>query len=266
MRLAVVLLVIGVPAIAAQVAGCGRDPLGLVRRMADPPVYGYRVVNVYPHDPGARTQGLVYRDGFLYESTGLERGSTLRKVRPESGEVVEQRRLDDRYFAEGLTDWGDRLVQLTWRSQTGIVWDLGTFRVEGRFAYSGEGWGLTHDRRRLIMSDGSSTLRFLDPTTFRVIRRLTVEEGAEPVEDLNELEYVRGEILANVWRTDRIARIDPRSGQVLGWIDLSGLLRATDRTDSAMVLNGIAYDSATDRLFVTGKGWPKLFEIRLVQR
>lgn len=258
-RLAVALL-----GIAALAAGCGRGPSGLSVRTANPPLYGYRVVNAYPHDPRARTQGLVYRDGLLFESTGLKGRSTLRKVRLESGEVVQQRALDATYFGEGLTDWGNRLVQLTWLSNTGLLWDLRTFRAQDRFAYSGEGWGLTHDRRRLIMSDGSSTLRFLDPRTFRVIGQLAVKDGTEPVENLNELEYVRNEIFANVWHTDRIARIDPRSGQVIGWVDLSGLLPAGDRpTDSDAVLNGIAYDAATDRLFVTGKLWPRLFEITL---
>lgn len=253
-------------AIAALVAACGRGPFGLSGRTAGTPVYGYRVVNAYPHDPHARTQGLIYRDGFLYESTGEQGGSTLRRVRLESGHVVQQRRLDPSYFGEGLTDWDDRLVQLTWRSRTGIVWDLRTFRVLDTFEYSGEGWGLTHDRRRLIMSDGSPTLRFLDPMTYRVIGRLVVREGAEPVGNLNELEYVRGEIFANVWRTDRIARIDPGSGWVTGWVDLSGLLPESDRADSGMVLNGIAFDVATNRLFVMGKRWPKLFEIELVRR
>jgi len=251
--------------VAALVTACGRGPLVSPRGAAAPPDYGYRVVKVYPHDSRARTQGLIFRDGFLFESTGQQGGSTLRKVRLESGHVSQQRRLDSEYFAEGLTDWGDGLVQLTWRSRTGIVWDTRTLRVRDTFAYSGEGWGLTHDGRRLIMSDGSSTLRFLDPTTYRVIARVVVREGAEPVGGLNELEYVRGEIFANVWRTNKIARVNPRSGQVTGWVDLSGLLPETDRADSGMVLNGIAFDKATGRLFVTGKRWPKLFEIRLVR-
>lgn len=261
LRFALVLLGIGALAVA-----CARSPWELSGRTASPPLYGFRVVNAYPHDPRARTQGLVYRDGFLFESTGLKRRSTLRRVRLESGEVVQQRALNAKYYAEGLTDWGNRLVQLTWLSNTGLLYDLRTFREQGRFTYSREGWGLTHDQRRLIVSDGSSRLRFLDPTTFRVIGYLDVKEGTEPVENLNELEYVRNEIFANVWRTDRIARIDPRSGQVIGWVDLSGLLPAGDRADSKAVLNGIAYDAATDRLFVTGKGWPRLFEIALERR
>ncbi len=232
----------------------------------DPAIYGYRIVNVYPHDSRAFTQGLVYHHGFLFESTGLYGRSTLRKVRLESGEVIQQHPVDAKYFAEGLTDWGDRLIQLTWRSSIGFVYDLRTLRVQREFSYLGEGWGLTHDRKRLIMSDGSSSLRFLDPATFKEIGRVSVKDRGEPVENLNELDFVRNDVFANVWHTDRIAIIEPRSGQVIGWIDLSGLLSNSYRTDPEAVLNGIAYDSAGDRLFVTGKLWPKLFEIHLERR
>jgi glutamine cyclotransferase len=232
----------------------------------NPPVFGYRVVNTYPHDPRAYTQGLVYYDGFLFESTGRKGRSTLRKVRLETGEVIQQHPLDGKYFAEGLTVWGNSLIQLTWRSGIGFVCDLRTFRTERQFSYAGEGWGLTHDRENLIMSDGSSTLRFLDPVRLREIRCLAVEDRGTPVENLNELQFVHNEVFANVWHTDRIARIDPQSGHVIGWIDLSGLLPASDRTSTEAVLNGIAYDTAGDRLFVTGKLWPKLFEIQLERR
>ena len=230
---------------------------------ASTPVWGYSVVNVYPHDPGAYTQGLLYRDGFLFESTGLSGRSTLRKVRLESGEVIQRYAVDAKYFAEGLTDWGTQLIQLTWLSHTGFVYDLSTFNMRSMFTFSGEGWGLTHDRERLIMSDGSSSLRFLDPATFKEIGRLPVKDRGEPVSNLNELEFVRDEVFANVWHTDRIARIEPRSGRVIGWVNLSGLLSSSERPDPEAVLNGIAYDAAGDRLFVTGKLWPKLFEIRL---
>ena len=229
-------------------------------------VYGYRIVNSYPHDPEAFTQGLVYRDGFLYESTGRNGRSSLRKVRLETGEVLQEQRVDARYFAEGLVDWGDRVIQLTWQSNVGFVYDLSTFKILSTFRYTGEGWGLTRDRTRLILSDGTSTLRVLDPSTFLERGRLTVRDGNVPVEQLNELEYVRDEIFANVWHTDRIARISPVSGRVVGWIELTGLLPKTYRLDPEAVLNGIAYDAERDRLFVTGKLWPRLFEIRVERR
>jgi glutaminyl-peptide cyclotransferase len=232
----------------------------------NPVIYGYRIVNVYPHDSRAYTQGLVYHDGFLFESTGLYGRSTLRKVRLESGKVIQQYPVDAKYFAEGLTNWGGLLIQLTWQSRIGFVYDLRTFKVQREFSYLGEGWGLTHDREQLIMSDGSSSLRFLDPATFKEIGRLSVKDRGEAVENLNELEFVRNDVFANVWHTDRIAIIEPRSGQVIAWIDLSGLLSNSDRRDAEAVLNGIAYDTAGDRLFVTGKRWPKLFEIQLERR
>jgi len=228
-----------------------------------PREWTYRVVNVFPHDSEAYTQGLIYRDGFLFESTGLKGRSTLRKVRLETGEVVQQVHLDPAYFAEGLTDWHEQLVQLTWTSHAGFLYDLSTFTLKRTFQYAGEGWGLTHDAENLILSDGSETLRFLDPATFREVRRVSVQENGQPVTQLNELEIVRGEVFANVWHSDRIAMIDPRSGSVSGWIELRGLLSAPYRMDSEAVLNGIAFDQTHDRLFVTGKLWPKLFEIRL---
>ncbi|HXH25386.1 MAG TPA: glutaminyl-peptide cyclotransferase [Vicinamibacterales bacterium] len=235
------------------------------RTPAAAPVFGYEIVNRYPHDPEAFTQGLIYRDGFLYESTGLHGRSSLRKVRLETGEVVARREIDRRYFAEGLTDWGDRLIQLTWESNIGFVYDLSSFTLLRTFDYPGEGWGITHDGRRLIMSDGTPALRFLDPATFRETGRLVVRDGGRPVDDLNELEFVEGEIYANVWLTDRIAIIAPDSGRVSAWVDLGGLLpRRTLRGDD--VLNGIAYDAARKRLFVTGKLWPALFEIRVRRR
>jgi glutamine cyclotransferase len=225
------------------------------------PVYGYEVVNSYPHDPEAFTQGLIYRDGFLFESTGLQGRSTLRKVKLETGEVLQRSDVAPPYFAEGLTDWGDKLLQLTWQTNIGFVYDLTSFRVTDTFSYAGEGWGLTHDGRQLIMSDGTPTLRFLDPSRFKELRRVTVRDGRITVDDLNELEFVRGTILANVWLTDRIAMISPQTGAVAGWIDLRGLLSpAYAGTD---VLNGIAYDARGDRLFVTGKLWPRVFEIRI---
>lgn len=224
---------------------------------------GYEVVRVYPHARDAYTQGLIYLDGFLYESTGLNGASSVRKVDLTTGAVLQRFDLDGRYFAEGMTAWGPDLVQLTLRSGTGFVYDRRTLRLRQTFRYAGEGWGLTHDGRRLIMSDGSAVLRFLDPLTYAAAHELRVHDAGRPVARLNELEYVRGEIYANVWPTDRIARISPDTGQVLGWIDIEGLLSPAERTATVGDLNGIAYDAQRDRLFVTGKRWPKLFEIRV---
>ena len=227
--------------------------------------YGYRVVQAYPHDPKAFTQGLIFRDGFLFESTGLAGKSELRKVKLETGEVVERRAVAAEHFAEGLADFGDRLFQLTWRSQIGFVYGIRDFKPQRTFSYVGEGWGLASDAKRLIMSDGTATLRFIDPESLRETGRLQVTEQARPISNLNELEVVKGQILANVWLSDHIVIIDPADGRVVGRIDLTGLLPFEDRP-GVDVLNGIAWDRARDRLFVTGKWWPKLFEIQLVRR
>jgi len=241
----------------------GENPAGLV-----PPksatVDTFQVVKAYPHDPAAYTQGLIYRDGFLFESTGLNGQSTLRKVKLETGEVVQQHRLDAKHFGEGLAEWKGQLVQLTWQSNIAFVYDRVTFALRRMFSYPGEGWGLTEDGTQFVLSDGTDVLRFLDPETFREIRRVSVKDGATPVRQLNELEFVRGEIYANVWHTNQIARISPVSGRVTGWIDLRGLMSIGYRLDPEAVLNGIAYDAVTNRLFVTGKLWPRLFEIRVV--
>jgi glutamine cyclotransferase len=246
--------------VAVVMCAAGMQARGVQRKGA--PVFGYEVVNSYPHDQEAFTLGLLFRDGALFESTGLKGRSTLRKVRLETGEVLQRVRVDDRYFAEGLTDWGSRLVQLTWETNIGFVYDLASFKRVQTFSYDGEGWGLAHDDRRLIMSDGTPTLRFLDPQTMKVIGQLAVRDGNLPVEDLNELEFVEGEIYANVWTTDRIAIISPATGQVTGWIDLAGLMPRGFTAGDA-VLNGIAYDRSRRRLFVTGKLWPRLFEIKV---
>jgi glutaminyl-peptide cyclotransferase len=223
----------------------------------------YKIVHTYPHDPKAYTQGLIYLDGHLYESTGLNGRSSLRMVDLETGQVEQQVPVDSKYFAEGLTNWGSTLVQLTWLAHTGFVYDRFSFRQLRTFHYDGEGWGLTQDGRSLILSDGTATLRFLDPETFKVTRSIVVKDKGSPITELNELEYVRGEIYANVWHTDRIARISPATGKVLGWIDLSNLLPADRHPDPEAVLNGIAYDAAHNRLYVTGKLWPELFEIEV---
>ena len=226
------------------------------------PVYGYDVVNVYPHDRDAFTQGLLFREGVLYESTGLNGKSSLRKVQLETGKVLQQIPIDARYFAEGLTDWSGRLVQLTWNTNVGFVYDLASFKQLQTFSYAGEGWGLARDDRRLIMSDGTSTLRFLDPQTLKVTGQVQVSDGNVPVRDVNELEFIDGQVYANIWLTDRIAMIAPDTGRVTAWINLAGLM-SKSRLSSDAVLNGIAYDAQRQRLFVTGKLWPSLFEIRV---
>jgi len=226
------------------------------------PVSKYRVVRVYPHDPEAFTQGLVYLDGFLYEGTGLNGRSSIRKVKLENGEVVQIQKVDSQYFGEGIAVKGDTIYELTWQSEIGFIYDRATFTRKGTFNYKGEGWGLTHDGQRLIMSDGTAFLRFLDPVTLKELSRIQVKDGTSPVGNLNELEYVKGDILANVWQSHRIARISPKTGRVIAWLDLEGLLTPRE-AQQADVLNGIAYDAAGDRLFVTGKLWPKLFEIKI---
>lgn len=230
------------------------------------PVYGYRVVHVYPHDTSAYTEGLFYKDGYLYESTGEAGESTVRKVELETGKVLQRHDVPDAYFGEGIVDWNHQLIQLTWKSELGFVYDLASFRQQRTFRYPGEGWALTRDSKHLYMSDGSPVLRILDPDTLAATGSIMVTDNGEPVTNLNELEWVKGEIYANVWMTNRIARIDPATGHVTGWIDLSGLLDVSRLPDpNNDVLNGIAYDEQHDRLFVTGKRWPKLFEIRLVK-
>jgi glutamine cyclotransferase len=231
------------------------------------PVYGYQVVRVYPHDPNAFTEGLFYRDGYLYESTGLNGQSEIRKEELATAKVVMRRELPSGYFGEGIVDDGQRLIQLTWRGQVGFIYDLNTFAPEGQFAYAGEGWALTSDAARLIMSDGTPVLRFLDRRTLKEVGRVTVTADGAPVRNINELEWVKGEVYANIWMTSQIIRIDPRTGQVVGVIDLTGIISPAEAgTDADNVLNGIAYDAAHDRLFVTGKRWPKLFEIKLVRK
>jgi glutaminyl-peptide cyclotransferase len=235
------------------------------RAGGSPPTFTYRVIQSYPHDRRAFTQGLIYRNGFLYEGTGMNGQSGVRKVKLETGEVLQVHATPRQYFGEGITEWNGSIIQLTWQSEIGFVYDMKTFQQTKTFAYRGEGWGLTHDGSRLIMSDGSSSLRFLDPSSMQETGRLPVHDENGPIDNLNELEYVRGEILANVWQTDRIARISPKDGRVTGWIDLAGLLSPLER-GGADVLNGIAYDEGRNRLFVTGKWWPRLFEIRLIRQ
>jgi glutamine cyclotransferase len=248
--LAVVLLSVG--------AACTAD--------ARAPEYGYKVVARFPHATDAFTEGLLYLDGWLYESTGLEGHSFIRKVDLASGRPAQQFDLPPIIFGEGIVNWKDKLVSLTWRSEVGFVFDRATLTPLKTWNYPGEGWALTQDGKRLIMSDGTAELRFLDPETLKETGRITVTDEGRPVTMLNELEYVKGEVYANIWQTDRIVRIDPASGKVTGWIDLTGLLPAAERGRQTDVLNGIAYDAAQNRLFVTGKNWPALFQIELVAK
>lgn len=230
------------------------------------PVYTYTIINTYPHDPAAFTQGLIFENGVLYESTGLYGRSSIRKVDLETGTVLQLYELAPQFFGEGLTAFGDTLIQLTWQSNVGFVYDKHSFDLLREFSYPTEGWGITHDGEQLIMSDGTDRLFFLDPETFQITGHIYVTDAGRSVSRLNELEYIHGEIYANIWQTDLIARIDPQTGAVVGWIDLSGLLAEEYRQQPVDVLNGIAYDAEHDRLFVTGKLWPKLFEIELILR
>lgn len=257
-RLALVLLTACCPFLSGQTS----DQVS-----AHPPQeYTFAIVSAYPHDTTAFTQGLAYRDGFVYEGTGREGQSSLRKVRLETGEIIQQVNLDPDLFGEGITLLNDKVIQLTWKSEIGFVYDLSGFHLLRRFSYSGEGWGLATDGRELFMSDGTSEIRVLDRETFQEKRRIRVHDGSTPVNQLNELEFVEGQIFANVWHSNRVARISPQTGDVVGWIDLTGLLSPMYRLEPEAVLNGIAYDPVRKRLFVTGKLWPRVFEIRLIPK
>ena len=229
------------------------------------PVYSYKITNTYPHDPNAFTQGLAFEDGFLYEGTGRQGHSQLRKVKLETGQILQSHKLPSQFFGEGITIYRDKIIQLTWHSKVGFVYDRQSFKLIKTFDYPTQGWGITNDGKNLITSDGTSRLFFLDPETFEQVHQIEALYNNRPLIGLNELEYVKGRIYANIWGTDRIAQIDPKTGKVTAWIDLAGLLTPQDRTGRLVdVLNGIAYDKLNDRLFVTGKLWPRLFEIELV--
>jgi glutamine cyclotransferase len=228
------------------------------------PTGGFEIRHIYPHDASAFTEGLFYLHGDLFESTGLPGQSNIRRVRLADGAVLQSRALEPNLFGEGIVNWGDEIISLTWQDQVGFRWDLKTLTRKTAFRYAGEGWALTQDGKHLIMSDGSPVLTFRDPLTFKAVRRLQVTADGRPVGNLNELEWVKGEILANIWETHLIARIDPATGRVKAWIDLTGLPETTQGgANPDAVLNGIAYDRQHDRLFVTGKDWPHLYEIRL---
>jgi len=259
---AILLLALSLGTLDCQ-AGTAVDRRSDDARRDEAPTFGYEVVKVYPHDPNAYTQGLIFRDGVLLESTGREGTSSLRRVELETGKVLNQVDVPAPYFAEGLAQLKDKLYQLTWQHQLCFVYDHQSFEKVGQLAYEGEGWGLTTDGSSLLLSDGSNRIKFLDPESFNVSRTLNVVDGKRAVKELNELEYIKGEIFANVWHQDRVAIIDATTGKVNGWVDLKGLLGPGEVSDGEAVLNGIAYDDATGRLFVTGKLWPKLFEIKI---
>lgn len=227
------------------------------------PIYSYKIVNVYPHDASAFTEGLVYEDGFLYESTGRFNESTLRKVDLQTGEVIKLHKLDGNYFGEGITVYDNKIFQLTWKTNVGFIYDKDSFNLTNKFYYNTEGWGITHNDEYLIMSDGTDEIYFLNPKNFKRVYSIRVHDEFRPITRLNELEFIRGEIYANVWRSDKIARICPHSGRITGWIDLKGLLSPKEYKNAG-TLNGIAYDKQNNRIFVTGKMWPKIFEIKLV--
>jgi len=260
------IFVIGLLALLVVFCVCYYSNLEFSTTFSVIPVYNYKVVNTYPHDRSAFTEGLVFEDGLLYEGTGLYGNSTLRRVKLETGEILQICKLPPQFFGEGVTIYGNKIIQLTWQSHIGFVYNKYSFKLLQEFNYPDEGWGITHDGKHLIMSDGTATLHFLDPETFVEIYQIEVTANDIPVTGINELEYIQGEIYTNIWQTELIARIDPLTGQVVGWIDLKGILSPENHSETVDVLNGIAYDAKNERLFVTGKFWPKLFEIELIKK
>jgi len=249
--------------LTAALAACACGPASQAEMV---PEYTYQVVHTYPHDRTAFTEGLFYWKGVLYESTGLEGQSSVRKVKLETGEVLQKHDVPEAYFGEGIINWKDKMYQLTWQTEVGFIYDFATFEQKGDFHYKGEGWALTTDGKHLIMSDGTPQLRFLDPETLAEQSRITVTDNGLPVANLNEVEWIKGEIFANIWKTFKIARIHPVTGKVVGWIDMTGILNGIPDTQDVDVLNGIAYDAEQDRIFVTGKYYPKIFEIKLIKK
>jgi glutamine cyclotransferase len=235
-----------------------------VRSTAAAPVEGYTVVAQFPHSTDSYTEGFFYLDGLFYEGTGLNGHSALLAIEPKTGVAVQRHDLAPQYFGEGIVDWGPNIYEWTWQSHVCFVYDRFTLRLVRQFTYAGEGWGMTRSAKEIITSDGSATLRFRDPSSFQVTRSILVRDGTKPVSQLNELEYIKGEIYANVWHSDRIARISPQDGHVIAWIDLTGLLPRNQMVNEESVLNGIAYDAQHDRIFVTGKQWPAVFEIKIL--
>jgi len=228
------------------------------------PIYTYKVIAKYPHSTTSYTEGFFYLNGLFYESTGLNGHSVIMAVQPETGKPLQQFSLPQKYFGEGIVDWGPNIIGWTWQTHTGFVYDRFSFAIVKQFHYDGEGWGMTHTATELITSDGTAVLRFRNPDTFDETRHIIVKDGSKTIDQLNELEYIKGEIYANVWHSDRIARISPKDGHLIAWIDLTGLLPDNQRVNAESVLNGIAYDTKRDRLFVTGKQWPAVFEIKAI--
>ena len=228
------------------------------------PVAGYKVVATYPHSTANYTEGFFYLDGLFYEGTGLKGHSAVLATQPATGQVLQRLDLPSQYFGEGIVDWGPNLYEWTWQSHLCFVYDRFSLRPIKQFTYTGEGWGMTRTAKEIITSDGTATLRFRDPATFKETRHIVVKDDGKPIDRLNELEYIKGEIYANVWHEDRIARISPQNGRVIGWIDLTGLLPDSQKINEESVLNGIAYDAQHERLFVTGKRWPTIFEIKIL--
>jgi glutamine cyclotransferase len=233
---------------------------------AGAPTMGYKVVAKYPHSTDSYTEGFLYRDGLFYEGIGIAGQSALLAIQPETGKPVQKREMAPEYFGEGIVDWGANIYQWTWKSNVCFVYDRFSLRPVKQFSYGGEGWGMTRTAKELITSDGTATLRFRDPDTFKETHSILVKDGKKTIDELNELEFIKGEIYANVWHSDLIARIAPQDGHVISWIDLTGLLPADQKINEESVLNGIAYDAQHDRLFVTGKQWPVVFEIKVVAR
>jgi glutamine cyclotransferase len=227
------------------------------------PIYSYEIINTYPHDVRAFTEGLVYEAGYIYESTGKYNESTLRKVDLQTGEILKLHKLDEYYFGEGITLYHNKIFQLTWKSKVGLIYDKDSFTLISKFYYNTEGWGITHNDEHLIMSDGTDEIFFLNPQNFKKVYSIKVHDEFRPITRLNELEFIKGEIYANVWKSDKIARICPHTGKITGWIDLKGLLSPKEYK-SADTLNGITYDNEKNSFIVTGKMWPKIFEIKLI--
>jgi glutamine cyclotransferase len=259
------LLLIVIIFLLLSVQSCSKDSININTNDNTTTILSYEIVNIFPHDPQAFTQGLVWKDGYLYESTGLYDSSSLRKVELETGKVLQIRYFSGDYFAEGIAIFNDRIYLLTWREETGFIYTLDTFQLIDTFSYSHEGWGITTDGEYLIISDGTPVLHFLDLETLKEEKQVNVHEGLFLVYGINELEYIKGYVYANIWQSDKIAVIEPGTGKVISWVDLCGILNNVQHNKKTDVLNGIAYDVKNNRLFVTGKLWPAIFEIKVIE-
>ncbi len=259
------LLLVVIIFLSLSVQSCSSNSFHANNNDKSTPILSYEIINIYPHDSQSFTQGLVWKDGYLYESTGLYGSSSLRKVELKTGKVLQIHYLSDDYFAEGMTILNNKIYLLTWKEETGFIYDQHTLQLVDTFSYSHEGWGLTTDGEYLIISDGTSVLHFLNPETLKEVKQVNVHDGLFLVYGLNELEYIKGYIYANIWQTDRIAVIEPGTGKIVFWLDLYGILDSVQHNKNLDVLNGIAYDTENNRLFVTGKLWPAVFEIKVIE-